>query len=61
MHNIHYLLSLMRQIRNAIIADEYPAFIKGYFDTLYAGDKTRYPEWVVEALRGVGVDLLEAE
>lgn len=58
MHNIHYLLSLMSQIRGAIIQDRYPAFLKHYFNILYAGDKTKYPDWVVEALRGVGVDIL---
>lgn len=57
-HNIHYLLSLMNQIRIAIIEDRYPTFLKTYFDTLYAGDISKYPEWVVDALRGVGVDLL---
>lgn len=57
-HNIHYLLSLMRQIRSAIIRDDYPCFLRHYFDTLYAGDKSKYPDWAVEALRGVGVDLL---
>lgn len=58
MHNIYYLLSLMNQIRTAIIEDRYPAFLKAYFNTLYAGDKSKYPEWVVDALRGVHVDLL---
>ncbi|KAH0290061.1 queuine tRNA-ribosyltransferase [Aureobasidium namibiae CBS 147.97] len=57
-HNVHYLLDLMRRIREAIIADTYPQFLRGYFSTLYAGDKTKYPAWIVEALRGVNVDLM---
>lgn len=58
-HNIHFLLNLMSGIRTAIIEDQYPAFLKIYFSTLYASDKSKYPQWAVDALRGVGVDLLE--
>ncbi|GAB7354311.1 hypothetical protein MBLNU459_g4830t1 [Dothideomycetes sp. NU459] len=58
-HNVHYLLNLMRNIRTSIIEDRFPAFIRSYFSTLYAGDKARYPAWVVEALRGVGVNLAD--
>ena len=57
-HNVHYLLDLMRRIREAIIADTYPQFLRDYFETLYAGDKTKYPSWIVDALRSVDVDLL---
>lgn len=57
-HNVHYLLDLMRRIREAIIADRYPQFLKAYFSTLYKGDKEKYPAWIVEALRGVNVDLM---
>lgn len=58
MHNVHYLLSLVRQARDAIIKDEYPAFLKHYFGKLYARQSELYPEWAVDALKGVGVDLL---
>jgi len=58
-HNVHYLLDLMRRVREAIIADRYPAFLREYFATLYAGDKKKYPGWVVEALKSVGVDLMQ--
>lgn len=57
MHNVHYLLTLMRNIRTSIIEDRFPAFLKSYFSMLYAGNKQKYPEWAVEALKGVGVDL----
>lgn len=58
MHNVHYLLSLMGSARQAIIEDRFPAFLRDFFGKLY-GEKTKYPEWVVTALRGVGVDLME--
>lgn len=58
MHNVHYLLNLMQLARDAIVEDRYPAFLKAYFSRLYAGDASKYPQWAVDALRGVGVDLL---
>ncbi|KAJ9635960.1 hypothetical protein H2199_008315 [Coniosporium tulheliwenetii] len=57
MHNVHYLLTLMKSARTAIIEDRYPAFVKGFFAKLYP-DRSKYPEWAVMALKGVGVDLL---
>jgi tRNA-guanine transglycosylase len=59
MHNVYYQLSLMRNIRQAIIEDRFPALIRQFFTDRHAGDKTKYPDWAVEALRTVGVDLLE--
>jgi tRNA-guanine family transglycosylase len=57
MHNVHYQLNLMRLIREAILQDRYPHFLKHFFATLYRGNKDKYPAWAVTALRGVGVDL----
>jgi queuine/archaeosine tRNA-ribosyltransferase len=59
MHNVFFLLDLMRRAREAILVDEYPAFLKGYFDKMYAGEKEKFPSWAVEALLGVGVNLLQ--
>ncbi|KAK6214481.1 putative ATP-dependent helicase IRC3 [Pestalotiopsis sp. IQ-011] len=56
-HNVWYQLHLMEDVRNAVIEDRYPAFLRQFFAYLYA-NKTDYPDWAVEALRGVGVDLL---
>ncbi|GAM88389.1 hypothetical protein ANO11243_064220 [Dothideomycetidae sp. 11243] len=58
MHNVHYLLYLMGGVRDAIIADRYPDFLRKFFADLYEADKSRYPTWAVDALRGVDVDLL---
>ncbi|KAI0011265.1 Queuine tRNA-ribosyltransferase [Xylariaceae sp. FL0662B] len=56
MHNVWYQLNLMREVRSAIIADRFLAFLRQFFANLYP-DKTKYPEWAIDALRGVGVDL----
>jgi queuine tRNA-ribosyltransferase len=57
MHNVYYLLSLMGRVRQAIIEDRYPSFVREFFTKLY-GENTNFPGWAVDALRGVGVDLL---
>jgi tRNA-guanine transglycosylase len=59
MHNVWYQLELMRSVRKAIIEDRYPDFLKQFFRDLHGGDKLKYPDWAVEALRTVGVDLME--
>jgi tRNA-guanine family transglycosylase len=61
MHNVHYQLNLMKCARAAIIEDRYPRFLKDFFHKLYNGEKDKYPQWAVDALRGVGVDLLGSD
>jgi queuine tRNA-ribosyltransferase len=58
MHNVWYQLNLMRSVREAIVEDRFPEFLKQFFRDQHKGDKEKYPEWAVEALRTVGVDLL---
>lgn len=58
-HNVWYQLALMRRVREAIIGDRYPTFLKEFFSDQHGGDRSKYPEWAVDALKGVGVDLLE--
>lgn len=57
MHNVHYQLSLMNSIREAVLEDRYPAFIRKFFEDYY-GSRVNAPKWAVDALRSVGVDLL---
>ncbi|KAH8706133.1 tRNA-guanine(15) transglycosylase-like protein [Phaeosphaeriaceae sp. PMI808] len=58
MHNVHYQLNLMRLAREAILEDRYPQFVKDFFGKLYANEREKYPAWAVNALKGVGLDLL---
>ncbi|EGX49081.1 hypothetical protein AOL_s00079g35 [Orbilia oligospora ATCC 24927] len=60
MHNVYYLLDLMRNARQAIIADAYPSFVKEFFGKIYKYDTAEYPIWAVDALKTVGIDLTEA-
>jgi queuine tRNA-ribosyltransferase len=57
-HNVHFMLTMMGNIRQAIMEDKYPEYLCKFFSNIYEGDKSKYPEWAVSALRGVGVDLL---
>lgn len=51
------MLSMMSLARQAIIEDRYPDFLRKFFSDYY-GDREKVPQWAVDALRGVGVDLL---
>lgn len=57
-HNVWYQLNLMREVREAILEDKFPAYIRQFFANLYA-DKKDYPGWAVTALKRVNVDLTE--
>lgn len=57
MHNVHYLLNLMGQVRTSIIEDRFPAFLWKWFRVRFGGVEG-IPKWAVGALQGVGVDLL---
>ncbi|CAG8573437.1 9387_t:CDS:2 [Cetraspora pellucida] len=57
LHNVAYQLRLMRNIRQAIIEDRFPSFVKQIFKDLF-GDNEKYPVWAVNALKSVNVDLL---
>ncbi|CAN6674071.1 hypothetical protein TRVA0_050S00474 [Trichomonascus vanleenenianus] len=58
LHNVYYQLELMRSARRAIMADEYPDFVRTFFYNWYHGDMTKYPQWAIEALKTVDIDLL---
>lgn len=55
-HNVWYQLNLMREVRQSIIEDRFPAYVRQFFAGLYP-DKTKYPDWAVGALQAVGIDL----
>jgi queuine tRNA-ribosyltransferase len=56
-HNVWYQLNLMREVRQSIIEDRFPAYIRQFFANLY-DSKTDYPDWAVGALKLVNVDLM---
>lgn len=48
----------MGKARQAILDDQFPAFLREFFRNQYR-EKSNYPAWAVGALRRVGVDLLD--
>ena len=56
-HNIVFQARVMGGARDAITNGTFPTYLKSFFAN-YFGD-AGYPEWCVNALRSVGVDLLE--
>lgn len=57
-HNVAYLLRLMQNARDAVVADRYPDFLRETFGKWYDGKKEEYPKWAIDALKMVNVDLL---
>ena len=55
MHNVHHMLALMEAARAAIIEDRYPTFVRDFFGKYFNGKPA--PQWAVDALKGVGIDL----
>ncbi|XP_075581330.1 queuine tRNA-ribosyltransferase catalytic subunit 1 [Pelecanus crispus] len=55
-HNIAYQLNLMGSIRESILAQRFPEFVREFLSTMY-GARERVPSWVVEALAAVGITL----
>lgn len=55
-HNVWYQLNLMREIRQAVVEDQFPAYVRQFFANLY-DDKKDYPEWAIESLKKVKIDL----
>jgi len=55
MHNVHHLLSLMSRIRTAIQEDCYPSFCQEFFLRYFDGKPA--PQWAVDALKGVGIEI----
>ncbi|CAB3980143.1 Queuine tRNA-ribosyltransferase [Paramuricea clavata] len=54
-HNIYYQMRLMKEMRDSIMNDKFPDFVKKRFNLLYP-DKN-FPPWAVNALSSVGITL----
>ncbi|XP_067170752.1 queuine tRNA-ribosyltransferase catalytic subunit 1 [Apteryx mantelli] len=55
-HNIAYQLQLMRSVRESILAQRFPQFVRDFMRTMY-GSRDKYPAWAVEALASVRIPL----
>lgn len=57
-HNVVFQARLMGDAQNAILKDQFPEFLKSFFEEYYSQSKS-YPRWIVDALRSVSVDILQ--
>ena len=57
LHNLTFQAQVMGRARNAIIEGRFPDYLRSFFAAYFG--TSGYPEWCVNALRSVGVDLLE--
>ncbi|KAL1748839.1 tRNA-guanine(15) transglycosylase-like protein [Schizophyllum fasciatum] len=57
LHNIVFQAQVMGRARDAIIEGTFPEYLKSFFAEYFG--EGGYPRWCVDALRSVGVDLLE--
>ncbi|XP_058864041.1 queuine tRNA-ribosyltransferase catalytic subunit 1 [Acipenser ruthenus] len=55
-HNIAYQMSLMRSVRQSIVEQSFPAFVRRFMERMYSSQE-KYPSWAVEALASVGITL----
>ncbi|KAJ7770209.1 tRNA-guanine(15) transglycosylase-like protein [Mycena maculata] len=56
-HNITFQAQVMGGARDAILKGTFPDYLRSFFANYFG--EFGYPEWCVNALRSVGVDLLE--
>jgi len=57
LHNLTFQARVMGQARDSIMNGTFPTYLRQFFAGYFGN--TGYPEWCVNALRSVGVDLLE--
>jgi len=57
LHNLTFQAQVMGQARDAIMEGRFPNYLRSFFAGYFGA--SGYPEWCVNALRSVGVDLLE--
>jgi queuine tRNA-ribosyltransferase len=55
-HNIAFMMSLVRRMRQAILEDKYSAFAREFVHEQYP-EKESVPQWVKEALASAGIEL----
>ncbi|PPQ98633.1 hypothetical protein CVT24_003966 [Panaeolus cyanescens] len=57
LHNIVFQARVMGEAREAIIGERFPDYLRNFFARYFRS--SGYPEWCVNALRSVGVDITE--
>ncbi|QDZ21485.1 queuine tRNA-ribosyltransferase [Chloropicon primus] len=53
-HNVHYMMQLMKGIRESIVDQRFPEFVRDFMKKLYPDGA---PEWVARALKAADIEL----
>jgi len=56
-HNISFMMNLMKSMREAMIENRFPQFVLDFLGRHFPQGKETYPLWVVEALTAAGLDV----
>lgn len=54
-HNVAFQLRLMKRIRESILEDRFPDFVRDFMKSNFPGGE--YPQWAIDSLSAVGVKL----
>ena len=54
-HNVAYMMQHVRDMRSAIIKNQFPEFVNNFLDQQFQNKKI--PEWVVASLAKAGIDV----
>jgi tRNA-guanine transglycosylase len=57
LHNIAYMMRLMRSMRESIMKGTFPDFVNDFLRTMFLEEGLEVPNWVKEALEGAGLSL----
>jgi queuine tRNA-ribosyltransferase len=61
-HNIAYMMQLVREMREAIIANKFSDFVRRFIHMQYPGTQQGgedIPRWVIDALNAAGIDVIK--
>ena len=56
-HNVSYMMGLVLRMREAILKQEFTAFVKSFMKKHFDGEQEQVPKWVQEALQAAGIAL----
>jgi len=56
-HNVHFLIYLLRGLRQAVLEDRAEAFARDFFRNYYRDAENGIPQWIRDACEVAGVQL----
>jgi len=58
MHNVAYMMRLVKRMREAVMERRYVEFVRGFLERMFPKGDKEVPTWVREALHSVGIEIL---